>query len=161
GTVSRAGAGAYHRSVTRLAIALTGLLVATSCAATTPSVGASSPPAAVPRPASSAPHQLARTAVPSTAPPATAAPGPIVVIFFENHSYGQIIGNACCPYINAQASHGRRYTNYHAIPHPTLPNYLPVSGGWTCGKQGSDNVTPLCPGRNLWDQLKRAGLTWH
>jgi len=84
-----------------------------------------------------------------------------VVIFFENHSYGQIIGNACCPYINAQASHGRRYTNYHAITHPSLPNYLAVSGGSTCGKQGSDNVRPLCTGRNLWDQLKRAGLTWH
>ena len=82
-----------------------------------------------------------------------------MVIFFENHSYGQIIGNACCPYINAKASHGRLYTNYHAVTHPSLPNYLAVSGGSTCGKTG-DSVRPFCTRRNLWDQLKGAGLIW-
>jgi hypothetical protein len=82
------------------------------------------------------------------------------VIILENHSYSQILGNPCCPYLNAQASAGRIYANYHAITHPSLPNYLALSGGSTCGKTGTDAVAPYCPGRNLWDQLRTAGLHW-
>jgi hypothetical protein len=99
-----------------------------------------------------------RSAEPSVSP--AIRTGPIVVIFFENHSYGQIIGNSCCPYLNAQASQGRTYANYRAITHPSLPNYLAVSGGSTCSKQGTDSVAPYCTGRNLWDQLLRAGDSW-
>ena len=97
---------------------------------------------------------------PETSPNPEASHGPIVVIFFENHSYGQIIGNSCCPYLNAQAEQGLLFTNYHAITHPSLPNYLAVSGGSTCSKRGTDSVTPYCTGRNLWDQLHRAGVSW-
>ena len=96
----------------------------------------------------------------TTLPKPAVSPGPIVVIFFENHSYSQIIGNSCCPYINAQAAQGLALTNYHAITHPSLPNYLAVSGGSTCSKRGSDGVTPYCTGRNLWDQLHQAGASW-
>jgi phosphatidylinositol-3-phosphatase len=104
---------------------------------------------------------------------ATAAPTPsrilsspalppihLVVIFFENHSYGEIIDNPCCPYIDAQAAHGRQFTNYHAITHPSLPNYLAVSSGSTCSKTGTDSVTPYCPRRNLWNQLHHVGRSW-
>jgi acid phosphatase len=88
------------------------------------------------------------------------ATGPVVVIFFENRSYGEIIGNPCCPFINARASKGRLYDNYWAVGRLSLPNYLAFAGGSTCGKGPSDGVTPYCNQRNLWDQLHRAGIDW-
>jgi hypothetical protein len=95
----------------------------------------------------------------ASASPATPA-GPIVVIVMENHSYSQIMGDPCCPYLNAQASAGRIYANYHAVAHPSLPNYLAMSSGSTCGKVGTDAVVPFCRARNLWDQLRTAGVDW-
>ena len=91
--------------------------------------------------------------------PATAS-GPLVVIFFENHSYDDIIGNPCCPFINAQASGGRLYDHYWAVGHLSLPNYLAFAGGSMCGKTPSDGVKPYCRQRNLWDQLHTAGIDW-
>ncbi len=107
----------------------------------------------------SSPKSKVAAATPS-ATPATALPGPLVVIVLENHSSSQIMGNACCPYLNAKASKGRIYANDHAITHPSLPNYLALSGGSTCGKTGTDTVVPYCRGRNLWDQLRTAGVHW-
>ena len=46
---------------------------------------------------------------PTASPHTAAALGPIVVIFLENHSYSQIIGNSCCPYLNAQAKKERQH----------------------------------------------------
>lgn len=86
--------------------------------------------------------------------------GPLVVIFFENRSYADVIGNPCCPFINAQASGGRLYDNYWAVGRPSLPNYLGFASGSTCGKGLSDGVTPYCNQRNLWDQLHRAEIDW-
>ena len=52
-----------------------------------------------------------------------------MVIFLENHSYSQIIGNSCCPYLNAQAKKGLAFTNYHGITHPSLPNHIAGTSG--------------------------------
>jgi hypothetical protein len=89
-----------------------------------------------------------------------AAAGPMVVIFMENHSYGDIIGNPCCPYINRTASRGRLYDDYWAVGRLSLPNYLGFAGGSTCGKGPSDGVLPYCKQRNVWDQFHRAGIDW-
>jgi acid phosphatase len=97
---------------------------------------------------------------PSQTNAATSVPGPLVVIFLENHSYGEIIGNPCCPFINAQASSGRLYDHYWAVGHLSLPNYLAFAGGSMCGKTPSDGVKPYCRQRNLWDQLHSAGIDW-
>lgn len=102
---------------------------------------------------------LADTPDDSQTHPATAT-GPLVVIFLENRSYDQIIGNPCCPYINRKASHGRLYDDYWAVGRLSLPNYLGFAGGSTCGKGPSDDVRPYCKQRNLWDQLHRAGIDW-
>ncbi len=70
------------------------------------------------------------------------------------------MGNSCCPYLNATAAGGRIYASYHAVAHPSLPNYLAMTSGSTCGKAGTDAVAPSCPRRNLWDQLRAAGVPW-
>jgi hypothetical protein len=77
----------------------------------------------------------------------------------ENHEYGSIVGSSHAPYLNALI---RRYglaTNYHAVTHPSLPNYLALFAGSNFGihDDGIHNLTA----RNLADQLAAHGRTWH
>jgi len=51
----------------------------------------------------------------------------------ENHSYNQIIGSSQAPYINSLAGQFGLATNYRAVAHPSLPNYLALTGGSTFG----------------------------
>src|SRR5256885_17078767 len=54
----------------------------------------------------------------------------VFLIMMENHSAGEIIGNtADAPFINKLAKSANLATNYFAIGHPSLPNYLHVVGG--------------------------------
>jgi hypothetical protein len=77
----------------------------------------------------------------------------------ENHEYGDIIGSRSAPYINSLA---RRYglaTRMYAITHPSLPNYLALTGGSTFGI--SDDCTDCRVGAtSLVDELAAAHLSW-
>ncbi|UOF88972.1 alkaline phosphatase family protein [Fodinisporobacter ferrooxydans] len=53
----------------------------------------------------------------------------IVVVIEENHADKEIIGNPSAPYFNYLAKHGASFTNYHAIEHPSQPNYLDIFSG--------------------------------
>jgi len=53
----------------------------------------------------------------------------VFLIMMENHGYGQIINNPNAPFINKLASSANLATNYFAIGHPSLTNYLEVAGG--------------------------------
>lgn len=57
----------------------------------------------------------------------------VFVIMMENHGYGQIIGNPDLPMINALASESNTASNYFAIAHPSLTNYLEIVGGSNFG----------------------------
>ena len=57
----------------------------------------------------------------------------IFVIIMENHSASQIIGSADAPFINELAASYGLAANYTAISHPSLPNYLALTGGSTFG----------------------------
>src|ERR1043166_6501543 len=64
----------------------------------------------------------------------TSAAGPhVVVIVFENHKFEQIIGNSDAPYFNKLADKYGLATSYEAVSHPSLPNYLALTGGSTFG----------------------------
>jgi phosphatidylinositol-3-phosphatase len=75
--------------------------------------------------------------------PALAAEGPvpegvphldhIFVIMMENHGYSQILNNPNAPFINAYMKEANVGTNYFAIAHPSLTNYLEVVGGSNFG----------------------------
>ena len=52
----------------------------------------------------------------------------VFVIMMENTSYGQIINNPNAPFINSMAHSANLATNYFAIGHPSLTNYLEVVG---------------------------------
>jgi hypothetical protein len=57
----------------------------------------------------------------------------------ENHSYGQIRNNPNAPYVNQLGQSANAATNYFAIVHPSLTNYLEVVGGSNFGVQSDNN----------------------
>jgi len=57
----------------------------------------------------------------------------VFVIMMENHGYRQIMNNPNAPYINAFAKKENLATNYFAIAHPSLTNYLETVGGSNFG----------------------------
>lgn len=62
----------------------------------------------------------------------------VYLIMMENHSYGQILNNPNAPFINSYALSANLATNYFAVAHPSLTNYLEIVGGSNFGIQ-SDN----------------------
>ncbi len=63
----------------------------------------------------------------------------VFVIMMENHGYSQIIGNADTPFANRLAKSGNTATNYFAVAHPSLTNYLEVAGGSNFGVHSDNN----------------------
>ena len=57
----------------------------------------------------------------------------VFFIMMENHGYGQILNNPNEPFVNQYAKTGNLATNYFAIAHPSLTNYLEVTGGSNFG----------------------------
>jgi hypothetical protein len=57
----------------------------------------------------------------------------VFLIMMENHGYGQILNNPNAPFINQLARSANLATNYFAIGHPSLTNYLEVVGGSNFG----------------------------
>jgi len=82
-----------------------------------------------------------------------------VVILMENKEYAQIIGSPDAPYINRLAKRKVLLTQEYAITHPSLPNYLALTGGSTFGIT-SDCTDCNVSGRNIIDQLEANGISW-
>ncbi|MGE0066165.1 MAG: alkaline phosphatase family protein [Solirubrobacterales bacterium] len=104
---------------------------------------------------------IAALALAITAPAAGAAPtsSHVVLIVLENHEFDEVIGAPEAPFLNGLATRGALATNYHAIGHPSLPNYLALLGGSTYGV-GENCGGCMTPGPNLATQLSAAGIAW-
>lgn len=83
----------------------------------------------------------------------------VVLIVLENRDYNQVIGSADMPNLNAWAKQDVLFSQYYAVAHPSLPNYLALVGGSTFG------ITTDCT--NCWvsqpslaDLLDEGRLTW-
>jgi len=63
----------------------------------------------------------------------------VFVIVMENHGYGQIIGNSNAPFANHYAKTSNTATNYFAVAHPSLTNYLEIAGGSNFGVHSDNN----------------------
>jgi hypothetical protein len=83
----------------------------------------------------------------------------VFVVVLENHGYKEIVGSKDAPYLNGLISTGGLATNYTAIRHPSLPNYIAMTGGATFGIK-TDCTKCKVDAPNLADQLETAGLTW-
>lgn len=83
----------------------------------------------------------------------------IIVIVFENKSPTEVYGHA--PYITALAKRCATATNFHAVGHPSLPNYLAMTSGSTHGL--TKDCDPLqCPqsGNSIFSQLTARHKLW-
>jgi hypothetical protein len=63
----------------------------------------------------------------------------VFVIMMENHGYSQIVGNPNAPFANQYAKSANTATNYFAVAHPSLTNYLEVAGGSNFGVHSDNN----------------------
>jgi hypothetical protein len=64
---------------------------------------------------------------------AGAAVAHVVWVLMENEDYARVIGSASAPYINSLARTYGLATNYAAVSHPSLPNYIALTSGSTRG----------------------------
>ena len=87
-------------------------------------------------------------------------PDRVAVLVLENRSYEEVIGSAGAPYINRLAHTGALATRYYAITHPSLPNYIALTGGAELGITNDCAVCEVTGGRNIVGQLDASGHTW-
>lgn len=83
----------------------------------------------------------------------------IAIIVMENRSFPQIVDNPNAPYINSLIKQGILLSNYTAVTHPSLPNYIALIGGSTFGIT-SDCQNCFVQANNFLDQLEAHGKTW-
>jgi hypothetical protein len=57
----------------------------------------------------------------------------VFFIMMENHGFTQVMGNPNDPFVNQYAKRANLATNYFAVAHPSLTNYLEVTGGSNFG----------------------------
>lgn len=82
-----------------------------------------------------------------------------VVIVFENKEYDDVVGSASAPTFRALTRRYALLTDYRAVAHPSLPNYLALVSGSTHGIT-SDCTDCVVDAQNLADTLARAGKSW-
>jgi len=117
-----------------LSLAVASLLVTTSGFAATPAATAASPdfPGGGGNGGSSLPHL-----------------DHVFVIMMENHLKSEIIGNPNAPFMNQEATQAGQSLNYFGVGHPSLVNYLELTGGSNFGITNDDVIFYFAPGELL------------
>jgi phosphatidylinositol-3-phosphatase len=94
---------------------------------------------------------------PSTKAPTAPLAKHVVWIWMENHSYSEALSGS---YTHSLATTYGYATNYHALGHPSLPNYIGATAGYVA--VSSDCSPDSCPQSedNLFRQADAAGIGW-
>lgn len=79
----------------------------------------------------------------------------VFVIVMENHSFDEALSG---PFTAELAARYGVANEYHAVAHPSEPNYLALTSGSTWGI--TDDSYHVLPQRDLGTQLTKAGVTW-
>ena len=145
---------AHARTAAPLAAAIALLMLLSGCAggsSTTPSPVGSAGPVGSPN-------------SPSTeASAASAALQHVVIIVEENKPSSEVMGNPAASYLNGLARSYSVATNYSAVSHPSLPNYLAITSGGTAGISSDCNPpggSCLASVANITDEIVASGRTW-
>ncbi|HVU74039.1 MAG TPA: alkaline phosphatase family protein, partial [Mycobacteriales bacterium] len=126
-------------------------------------LGAACSSSSAPSPTAKADAALAAAPAAVTVPASAGrAPTKLLVIVEENEA--EVPALAHMPYLASQARRFGYTTHYHAITHPSLPNYLAIAGGSTFGvtDDGYPSSHPAS-GRSIFDQalaVKRRARTY-
>jgi hypothetical protein len=85
----------------------------------------------------------------------------VIWVWMENKGYGSVIGASAAPYENQLASSCGLATNYHAVTHPSLPNYIAATSGdyWGIADDNPPSSHPLTAA-SIYSQVRAAGKTW-
>jgi phosphatidylinositol-3-phosphatase len=112
--------------------------------------------------------ELSKTSFPQSTPSGNSQTGEkalvpdfahIVIIPFENREFDQVIGNSQMPNYNLLAGEYTLLSQYYAIRHPSLPNYIALVGGDTFGIS-KDCTTCFINAPSLADQIESSGRSW-
>ena len=127
-------------------------------------LAAASPAVASGHPHSASPSLAARRSVgirPCGHPKSDPVYRHVIWVWMENESYTSVIGSSQAPYLNSLAAQCGVATNYQAISHPSLPNYVAATGGSTFGitDDGDPSAHPI-KAPSIFSQVDAAGLTW-
>lgn len=87
------------------------------------------------------------------------APAHVAVILMENEEYGDVVGSHATPFLSALARRYSLATGMYAITHPSLPNYLALTGGATFGVT-SDCSDCDVSATSIVDQFEAHGISW-
>jgi phospholipase C len=86
-----------------------------------------------------------------------------IIIVMENAAYGDVYGSSDAPYMTSIADKYSLLTNFYAITHPSLPNYLTMiagSGFEITDDSAPANHTSIAGDAELTSLLKSKGVTW-
>jgi acid phosphatase len=86
---------------------------------------------------------------------AGATPRHVFLIVMENHSAAEALAG---PFAASLAARYGMADNYHAVAHPSVPNYLALTSGQTWG--AVDDSYRVLPKSDLGDQLTAAHISW-
>lgn len=98
-------------------------------------------------------------ALPAAATPTVPHLAHVVVIVFENHERQAVLGSGDAPTFDRLAAHYVNLTDYDAVTHPSLPNYLALVSGSTQGIT-SDCTDCSAPGTSIGTLLTSAHRSW-
>jgi hypothetical protein len=106
------------------------------------------------------------TATPTPTSIPTSTPEPpipnfdhIVILIFENKEFGTVIENPQMPNFNKVANDYTLLTQFYAVTHPSLPNYLAMIGGETYGIDTNCNNC-FVSATSLPDLIEVSGRSW-
>lgn len=141
-------------------------LVIASCAPSpsnvTPTASPTSPgqaPSETPPPSSATPPNGITPTSPAGQPGKVPNFDHIIMLMFENRSYKDVIDGQGMPYLTSLAGENVLLTNYTALTHPSLPNYIGMISGSTQGIT-NDCIDCFVDKTNLADLIEASGRTW-
>jgi acid phosphatase len=83
----------------------------------------------------------------------------IFIIVMENKSYNDIVASKEAPFLNSLIKKYSSAANYFGVTHPSLPNYLALTGGSTFNIS-TDCIKCYINSTNIIDQLEKAHKSW-
>src|SRR6185312_1438704 len=87
-------------------------------------------------------------------------PSPVTALPGGPPAHIAVIGSRQTPFINALARRYALVRSMYAITHPSLPNYLALTGGSPFGITSDCTDCHVPTATSLADQLTAAGLSW-
>lgn len=90
-------------------------------------------------------HELSVPADGEYAPASLSSPiQHVFLVMMENKGYGQVWNTSSTPYITSLGKTYSRATAYHAVTHPSLPNYIDLMAGSNLGITTDCNPSTSC-----------------